>query len=449
MHAPDEPKVWFYAKKYGWGWGLPSCWQGWVVLLAFLALLVGGVFVFPPDRALPHYLLYTIVLTALLVGICWLKGEPPRWRWGGDAATPPKSPRALLLLHLLLGPLLFGFALYIHGTPPPEINETTGYRTATSMRGQEVWDEAQRYSANLMLAAAVVTIACQAVSIMTMKPLVSLLFSCAVLVLAMLAGLPLTERHLKRHFDEQGKSISSGALESWGKRPILVPPALATVVSALRRESRMEAHRPLGYPRGKGQGEAELLRHPFVRHLGQAPEAEALIEVRVPHQHASVRAQRTQALQSLAHQGRADALPLKHGFHGHRPHAVPAHAVVGKGHRREGDVPHHLTSALGDKGKSQGFRSPQFRDDELLRVAAVRVVGKGGFGNRGDALNIRRCLVPDGDSRHLHCSLVMGALFAEREARRPVARYHVRSSIAPWYQSISLTAAVSRPSFGI
>jgi len=24
------------------------------------------------------------VLSLLLVGICWLKGEPPRWRWGGD-----------------------------------------------------------------------------------------------------------------------------------------------------------------------------------------------------------------------------------------------------------------------------------------------------------------------------------------------------------------------------
>jgi type IV secretory pathway TrbD component len=27
---------------------------------------------------------YMIVLCCLLVGICWLKGEPPRWRWGGD-----------------------------------------------------------------------------------------------------------------------------------------------------------------------------------------------------------------------------------------------------------------------------------------------------------------------------------------------------------------------------
>jgi len=25
-----------------------------------------------------------IVLSALFTGICWLKGEPPRWRWGDD-----------------------------------------------------------------------------------------------------------------------------------------------------------------------------------------------------------------------------------------------------------------------------------------------------------------------------------------------------------------------------
>jgi len=24
------------------------------------------------------------VLCALLIGVCWLKGEPPRWRWGNN-----------------------------------------------------------------------------------------------------------------------------------------------------------------------------------------------------------------------------------------------------------------------------------------------------------------------------------------------------------------------------
>jgi hypothetical protein len=28
--------------------------------------------------------LYVAVLCALLIGVCWLKGEPPRWRWGNN-----------------------------------------------------------------------------------------------------------------------------------------------------------------------------------------------------------------------------------------------------------------------------------------------------------------------------------------------------------------------------
>ncbi|HTS17465.1 MAG TPA: hypothetical protein VMP11_07825 [Verrucomicrobiae bacterium] len=29
---PNDKRVWFRAKRYGWGWGLPCAWQGWVVL---------------------------------------------------------------------------------------------------------------------------------------------------------------------------------------------------------------------------------------------------------------------------------------------------------------------------------------------------------------------------------------------------------------------------------
>lgn len=54
---PVERKYWFRAKRYGWGWGLPTAWQGWVVMALFSCLL--------------------------LVAVCWAKGEPPRWRWGG------------------------------------------------------------------------------------------------------------------------------------------------------------------------------------------------------------------------------------------------------------------------------------------------------------------------------------------------------------------------------
>jgi hypothetical protein len=75
-------KYWFPAKRYGWGWGFPTTWQGWLVFAAFLGLLVAGAFFFPPRSRLAEYLAYVAILCASLVGICWLKGEPPRWRSG-------------------------------------------------------------------------------------------------------------------------------------------------------------------------------------------------------------------------------------------------------------------------------------------------------------------------------------------------------------------------------
>jgi len=73
---------WFPAKRYGWGWGWPATWQGWVVLAVFFVLFAAGVLMFPPKANLAGFLVYVFALAALLFVICWLKGEPPRWRWG-------------------------------------------------------------------------------------------------------------------------------------------------------------------------------------------------------------------------------------------------------------------------------------------------------------------------------------------------------------------------------
>jgi len=77
-------EYWFPAKRYGWGWGLPTAWQGWLVFVGYILLLVVGAFLFSPREALAAYLIYVAVLSAALIGVCWLKGEPPRWRWGAD-----------------------------------------------------------------------------------------------------------------------------------------------------------------------------------------------------------------------------------------------------------------------------------------------------------------------------------------------------------------------------
>jgi hypothetical protein len=89
-----ESKYWFPAKRYGWGWGLPATWQGWLVLAVFAGLLVAGTILFPPGTAPVFYSVYVVVLGVLLFGVCWLKGEPPRWRWGMTTA-PNTSSRGL------------------------------------------------------------------------------------------------------------------------------------------------------------------------------------------------------------------------------------------------------------------------------------------------------------------------------------------------------------------
>jgi hypothetical protein len=81
-------KPWFRAKKYGWGWGLPLTWQGWLVLLGYILFLVwdlhrtinspsfvsDAIMGFSPDL---------VMATLIFIFIAYLTGEKPKWRWGG------------------------------------------------------------------------------------------------------------------------------------------------------------------------------------------------------------------------------------------------------------------------------------------------------------------------------------------------------------------------------
>ena len=78
----QKAPYWFPAKRYGWGWGLPSSWQGWVVMGSFLALLLLVAYGFPPSQEPKAFAFCVALLCAALFAICFLKGEPPRWRWG-------------------------------------------------------------------------------------------------------------------------------------------------------------------------------------------------------------------------------------------------------------------------------------------------------------------------------------------------------------------------------
>jgi hypothetical protein len=80
MSLPKD-QAWFAAKRYGYGWGLPARWQGWLVLCIYLLSLLFASLQFARARPL-QFAASVIILSVLLVAICAWKGESPRWRWG-------------------------------------------------------------------------------------------------------------------------------------------------------------------------------------------------------------------------------------------------------------------------------------------------------------------------------------------------------------------------------
>lgn len=80
---PDKGGIWFPAKRYGWGWGFPCAWQGWVVYAAFVAFVTGSAFLLVPEHIGAWYGSLAVAVVVLFA-LCFAKGEKPRWRWGGD-----------------------------------------------------------------------------------------------------------------------------------------------------------------------------------------------------------------------------------------------------------------------------------------------------------------------------------------------------------------------------
>ncbi|MCC7067146.1 MAG: hypothetical protein IT523_01690 [Burkholderiales bacterium] len=85
MTRRDEVhRYWFPAKRYGWGWGLPITWQGWLVLAGYVLLALALVRWVSP-REHPWMFVAGMTVLSLAFGVvCWWTGEPPRWRWGDD-----------------------------------------------------------------------------------------------------------------------------------------------------------------------------------------------------------------------------------------------------------------------------------------------------------------------------------------------------------------------------
>ena len=89
-YLKDNPQgYWFKAKLYGWGW-MPAKWQGWCIVLVYVALIL--TLVITKEKDVPGdpmsgsnfltFALPIIILTIIFITIAYKKGEKPRWQWG-------------------------------------------------------------------------------------------------------------------------------------------------------------------------------------------------------------------------------------------------------------------------------------------------------------------------------------------------------------------------------
>ena len=76
QHSIRKANYWFPAKRYGWGWGLPCSWQGWIVMVAYVILLVCALFIVNPEVNKGGFVVSVLTINIVMLLICWFKGEP-------------------------------------------------------------------------------------------------------------------------------------------------------------------------------------------------------------------------------------------------------------------------------------------------------------------------------------------------------------------------------------
>ena len=76
----DGPE-WFAAKRYGYGAGLPISWQGWAIMLAYLAIVIGAAIAFAETPVALIGVLVPATAVLILITSKTTRGGW-RWRWG-------------------------------------------------------------------------------------------------------------------------------------------------------------------------------------------------------------------------------------------------------------------------------------------------------------------------------------------------------------------------------
>jgi hypothetical protein len=72
----DERRIWFRVKRHGFGVGLPVVWQGWLVLVLYLAAVTLSAVIFSETVSL----IVLAVLTPIVVWLAYVHSDA-EWRW--------------------------------------------------------------------------------------------------------------------------------------------------------------------------------------------------------------------------------------------------------------------------------------------------------------------------------------------------------------------------------
>lgn len=117
---------------------------------------------------------------------------------------------------LIFGLVTLGFGVVPKIVRPKKINSWYGYRTVTSMKNQETWDEGNKYSSTQYIIAGVILLIIGRISyaLIASKPYLAPLIA---FIPVLMVTVFTTEKHLKKVFDSNGMRINSmGKLKEKG-----------------------------------------------------------------------------------------------------------------------------------------------------------------------------------------------------------------------------------------
>lgn len=103
----------------------------------------------------------------------------------------------------LVGIICIVLGFIFKAFPPRKINHIYGYRTILSMKNQEIWNEAQKYSANTFIIFGFIYVALELVLSYLIKN-ISIGYENIIILIGVVIMIILDEVHLKKVFNKDG-----------------------------------------------------------------------------------------------------------------------------------------------------------------------------------------------------------------------------------------------------